>query len=151
MTVMNEARFMVLLSAYGADLSRWPEDDRDNAGAFLEVAPHRIKDVWESERGFDHLLALEKDMPVSIALETHVLAAAPGRRAAARGLPVFSLRAMPRWATGGALAASLALGFAVGYAGEPQREAVTDYAHILSLSNGGAGSVYLTAIKDGED
>lgn len=151
MTVMNEARFMVLLSAYGADLSRWPEDDRDNAGAFLEVAPHRIKDVWESERGFDHLLALEKDMPVSIALETHVLAAAPGRRAAARGLPAFSLRAMPRWATGGALAASLALGFAVGYAGEPQREAVTDYAHILSLSNGGAGSVYLTAIKDGED
>ena len=39
MTVMNEARFMVLLGAYGADLSRWPEDDRDNAGAFLESAP----------------------------------------------------------------------------------------------------------------
>lgn len=151
MTVMNEARFMVLLGSYGADLSRWPEDERDNAGAFLEVAPHRIKDVWESERGFDHLLALEKDMPVSIALETHVLAAAPGRRAATRGLPVFSLRAMPRWATGGALAASLALGFAAGYAGEPQREAVTDYAHILSLSNGGAGSVYLTAIHDNEN
>ncbi len=148
---MNEARFMVLLGAYGADLSRWPEDERDNAGTFLDVAPHRIKDVWESERGFDHLLALEKDMPVSIALETHVLSTAHGRRAAARGLPVFSLRVIPRWATGGALAASLALGFAVGYAGESRSDAVNDYAHILSLSNGGAGSVYLTAIGDGED
>ena len=148
---MNEARFMVLLAAYGADLSRWPEEDRDNAGAFLDVAPHRIKDVWESERGFDHLLALEKDMPVSITLETEVLAAAPGRRVARRGLPVFSLRAMPRWAAGGALAASLALGFAVGYAGEPKRDVVSDYAHILSLSNGGAGSVYLTAVRNGED
>ncbi len=156
MAVMNEARFMVLLGAYGADLSRWPEEDRDNAGAFLDVAPHRIKDVWESERGFDHLLALEKDMPVSIALETHVLAEAPGRRAAARGLPtfglpMFNLRAMPRWATGGALAASLALGFAVGYASQPDREAVTDHSHILSLSNGGAGSVYLAAITNGEN
>lgn len=154
---MNEQRFMVLLGAYGADLTRWPEHERDEAGAFLDVAPHRIRDVWESERGFDHLLALEKDMPVSIALETAVLSAAPGRRAAARGrlpafnIPVLNLRAMPRWATGGTLAASLALGFAVGYAGEPQREAVTDYAHILSLSNGGAGSVYLTAINDGEN
>lgn len=145
---MNEARFMVLLGAYGADLSRWPESDRDDAGAFLEAAPHRIKDVWESERGFDHLLALEKDMPVSIALETHVLAAAPGRKAVRRGLPVWNLSAMPRWATGGALAASLALGFAVGYAGEPQREISGDYAHILSLSNGGAGSVYLSAMND---
>lgn len=148
---MNEARFMVLLGAYGADLSRWPEDERDNAAAFLDTAPHRIKDVWESERGFDHLLALEKDMPVSIALETHVLSTAPGRRAAARHLPVFNLRAVPRWATGGALAASLALGFAVGYAGESKPDVVNDYAHILSLSNGGAGSIYLTAIGDSED
>lgn len=153
---MNEQRFMVLLGAYGADLTRWPEHERDEAGAFLDVAPHRIRDVWESERGFDHLLALEKDMPASIALETAVLSAAPGRRAVARGrlpafsIPVFNLRAMPRWATGGALAASLALGFAVGYAGEPQQEVVSDYAHILSLSNGGAGAVYLTAINDSE-
>ena len=153
---MNEARFMVLLGVYGADLSRWPEEEHDDAGAFLEGAPHRIKDVWESERGFDYLLALEKEMPVSIALETHVLTAAPGRRVAARrlaafSLPVVNLRWMPRWATGGALAASLALGFAVGYAAEPQGEAVTHYAHILALSNGGAGSVYLTAIHDSEN
>lgn len=148
---MNEQRFMVLLGIYGADFMRWPEDERDDAGAFLEAAPHRIKDVWESERGFDILLALEKDAPVSIALETHVLAMAPGRRAVRRSLPAFSLRAMPRWATGGAMAASLALGFAVGYAGEPKHDAGGDYAHILSLSNGGAGSVYLAAMNDNEN
>lgn len=151
---MNEQRFMVLLGAYGADLTRWPEREREEAGAFLEAAPHRVRDVWESERGFDHLLALENDMPASIALETAVLSAAPGKRASAPWrAPAFSLAAlnfgaMPRWATGGALAAALALGFVAGYAGEPRREAVTDYAHILSLSNGGAGSVYLTAIND---
>jgi cob(I)alamin adenosyltransferase len=60
---MNEARFMELLGAYGAELSRWPDDDRGDAEAFLEVAPHRIKDIWESERAFDHLLALEKEWP----------------------------------------------------------------------------------------
>jgi hypothetical protein len=147
---MNEARFMVLLGAYGADFTRWPEEVRDEAGAFLETAPHRIKDVWESERGFDHLLALERDMPVSIALETHVLSMAPDRRSVRPQLPAFSLRAMPRWATGGAMAASLALGFAVGYAGEPKHDAASDYAHILSLSNGGAGSVYLSAMNDPE-
>ena len=67
---MNEARFVELLNAYGAELSRWPDDDRGDAEAFLEVAPHRIKDIWESERAFDHLLALEKNGPASISLET---------------------------------------------------------------------------------
>ena len=56
---MNEARFVELLGVYGADLVRWPEEDRGSAAAFLEIAPHRIKDIWESERTFDHLLALE--------------------------------------------------------------------------------------------
>jgi len=145
---MNEARFIELLGAYGADLTRWPEEDRGTAAAFLEVAPHRIKDIWESERSFDHLLALEKDGPASIALETQILSAAPSRRGfrAANGRGLWSL---PKWATGGALAASLALGFAVGYAGEPQRVAEPNYASMLTISGDGAGSMYLTAMNDG--
>ena len=106
---MNEARFMALLGAYGADLARWPEDDRAHAEVFLDGAPHRIKDVWESERSFDHLLALERDVPSSIALETAVIDAAPGRRAIRRSLGQIRWPAMPKWATGGAIAASLAL------------------------------------------
>lgn len=146
---MNEARFMELLGVYGADLVRWPEEDRGAAAAFLEVAPHRIKDIWESERTFDHLLALERDGPASIALETQILSAAPARRRFSLAAPGNSLWALPKWATGGALAASLALGFAVGYAGQTPRAAEADYASMLTISGGGAGSMYLTAMNDG--
>src|SRR5262245_31116981 len=111
---MNEARFIELLASYGAELSRWPREERAEADAFLEVAPHRIKDVWESERTFDQLLALEKDGPASIALETKVLAASPDRRRVRAGARVFGKWSAPQWATGGVVAASLALGFAVG-------------------------------------
>jgi hypothetical protein len=147
---MNEARFMELLSAYGAELSRWPEDERTQAEALLEVAPHRIKDIWESERAFDHLLALEKDAPASIALETRVLAVSPDRRTARNRSTSFGKWRMPQWATGGAIAASLALGFAVGYAGEPST-ADTEYAKMLTLTGAGAGSMFLTAMNDPEN
>jgi len=146
---MNEARFIELLGIYGADLVRWPEEDRGAAAVFLEVATHRIKDVWESERTFDHLLALEKDAPASIALETQILSTAPSRQSLIASWSGRSLWALPRWATGGVLATSLALGFAVGYAGEPQGPAETDYASMLTLSGSGAGSMFLTAIDDG--
>lgn len=145
---MNELRFMELLGTYGAELARWPEDDRGHAAAFLEVAPHRIKDIWESERAFDHLLALEKDGPASIALENQVIGSAPNRRSLRRTSPLGAILTMPKWAAGGALAASLALGFAVGYAGEPQPTSVNDYAAMLTLSSNGAGSVFLAAIDD---
>ena len=145
---MNEARFVELLGVYGADLVRWPEEDRGSAAAFLEIAPHRIKDIWESERTFDHLLALEQDGPGSIALETRILSTAPVRRSVIGRSPGRSLWSLPKWATGGALAASLALGFAVGYAGEPRRSAETDYASMLAISSSGGGSMYLTAMND---
>jgi hypothetical protein len=146
---MNEVRFMEFLGAYGAELSRWPEDDRTAAEAFLEIAPHRIKDIWESERTFDHLLALEKDGPASIALETRIIAAAPSRQSLRRASGLQLGWAMPKWAAGGALAASLALGFAVGYAGEPAQPAGANYADMLTISSGGAGAVFLTAMNDG--
>jgi hypothetical protein len=148
---MNEARFMTLLSAYGAELSRWPEDERGAAEALLEVAPHRLKDIWESERSFDHLLALEKDAPASIALETKVLAASPDRRSVRRPAPALGRWSVPQWSTGGAIAASLALGFAVGYAGEPkQAPESAEYAKILTINGAGAGSMYLAALDDPE-
>ncbi len=148
---MNEARFIELLSAYGAELSRWPEDDRIAAEALLEVAPHRLKDIWESERSFDHLLALEKDGPATIALETKVLSFAPGRLTAQSRAQLFDKWRMPQWATGGAIAASLALGFAVGYAGEPASSLEADYAKMLTLTGAGAGSVFITAMNDPEN
>ncbi len=146
---MNESRFMELMAAYGADLARWPDDVRGDAGAFLEVAPHRVKDVWESERTFDRLLLLERDSPASIALETRIISSAPDRRMVRRGPRVPALWDIPKWAAGGALAASLALGFAVGYA-EPEHPVPPDYAKMLTLSGGGAGSVFLSAMTEKE-
>lgn len=147
---MTEARFMELLAAYGAELSRWPEDERAGAEALLEVAPHRLKDIWESERSFDHLLSLEKDVPASIALETSVLAASPERRRVQRRVFARGRLSLPQWATGGAIAASLALGLAVGYAGEPA-PGNADYASMLTLTGSGAGSIFLAAINDPEN
>jgi len=147
---MNEARFVELLSAYGAEFSRWPEDDRGDAESFLQTAPHRIKDIWESERAFDHLLALEKDMPASISLETRVLAASADRRSVRRPVMAFHGWQAPQWLAGGALAASLALGFAVGYMGEPGGNADADYATMLTVSGAGAGSMFVTAMNDAE-
>lgn len=147
---MNEARFVELLSAYGAEFSRWPEDDRGDAESFLQTAPHRIKDIWESERAFDHLLALEKDMPASISLETRVLAASSDRRSVRRPVAVFRGWQVSQWLAGGALAASLALGFAVGYVGEPGGGGDADYATMLTVSGAGAGSMFVTAMNDVE-
>lgn len=147
---MNEARFIELLAAYGAEMSRWPEDDRADAEAFLEVAPHRIKDIWESERAFDHLLALEKDGPASISLETRIVGASPDHRRVRQPLAIGSGWSLPQWVAG-ALAASLALGFAVGYAGEPTQLKDADYAKMLTVSGGGAGSMFITAMNDPEN
>ena len=148
---MNEARFVELLAAYGAELSRWPEGERAAADALLEVAPHRIKDIWESERAFDHLLALEKDGPATIALETKILSSSPDRRGVRSPVRLFGKWTMPQWATGGAIAASLALGFAVGYAGEPQNTSNASEYPMLSLTGAGAGAVFLTAMNDPEN
>lgn len=147
---MNEARFVELLSAYGAEFSRWPEDDRGDAESFLRTAPHRIKDIWESERAFDHLLALEKDMPASISLETRVLASSSDRRSARRPVRAFEGWRSPQWLAGGALAASLALGFAFGYLGEPGTGGDMGYATMLTASEAGAGSMFVTAMNDPE-
>jgi hypothetical protein len=143
---MNEQRFIELLAAYGAELSRWPIEDRVAAEELLEFGPHRLKDLWESERVFDRLLALDKDGQPSINLETRVLSAASGR---SRPAPRAGIRMrMPQWAAGGAIAASLALGFAVGYAGEPAPRAAsgssTDAPQMLALAEGGSAAVLLS-------
>jgi hypothetical protein len=141
-----------LLGAYGAELSRWPEDERVLAEALLEVAPHRLKDIWESERAFDHLLALEKDGPASIALETKILSASPDRRTSRRPAAALGKWSLPQWATGGTIAASLALGFAVGYAGEPEHSSAdsSEYAKMLTINGAGGGSMFLAALDDPE-
>ncbi|MEP7209217.1 MAG: hypothetical protein ABI740_00140 [Alphaproteobacteria bacterium] len=145
---MTEARFMTLLAAYGAELSRWPTEERGAAEALLAVAPHRLKDIWESERVFDRLLTLEKDVTASISLESRILASSPMPRAVRRSQRLFGRWTVPQWATGGTIAASLALGFAAGYAGEPKAQSGAEYTQMLALNSAGAGNMFLTAVSD---
>lgn len=144
---MTETRFLELLAIYGADLSRWPQTDRMAMEGFLETAPHRLRDLWESERSFDTLLSFERDAPAPVALEKRLIAAAPARRPAQASRTLFGRWTGPQWATGGAIAASLALGFAVGYAGEPQAafdEFAIEAPEMLALSENGSAVVLLS-------
>ncbi len=145
--VMTETRFLELLAIYGADLSRWPQADRIAMDGYLEAAPHRLRDLWESERSFDTLLGLERDAPAPVSLEKRLIAAAPARRPARVTRKLFGRWTAPQWATGGAIAASLALGFAVGYAGEPQGtldDLAIEAPEMLALSDNGSAVVLLS-------
>lgn len=143
---MSEARFIELIGCYGADLTRWPADERVRAEELMRNAPHRLRDVWESERLFDLLLASDVEPAPSVALEARVLAGAPGPTARTRRR-WFSDIAPAKWMAGGALAASLGLGFVVGYAGTPVRaQEGADYAQILSLTEAGAGEVFFSVV-----
>ncbi|MDZ4761669.1 MAG: hypothetical protein SGJ21_11405 [Alphaproteobacteria bacterium] len=144
---MNEARFIQLLGAYGAELSRWPETERGGAEALLEVASHRLKDIWESERVFDHLLALETDTVPHSAFSARVVASVPARRPVVKIARPWAPWRAPQWAAGGAVAASLALGFAVGYAAEPV-PAGSEFEQMMALGGPGAGAMFLTAVND---
>jgi hypothetical protein len=146
--VMTEAKFVELLAIYGADLARWPEAQRATASMMLETGPHRIKDLWESERTFDRLLALEADGPASIGLETRILAHAPRPPRPARSGTRTLWGSRAQWAAG-ALGTCLALGFAAGYAAEPAG-VEQEYAQMLALTGGDAGAVFLSAIDDGD-
>lgn len=144
---MNEARFFELLSAYGAEISRWPEAERFQAEQLMKTGPHRLRDLWESERAFDRLLALDCVATPSVGLESRILAAAPS------GGPQQIRRRVeatfPRWAAGGALAASLLVGFIVGYVveGRPSSAGATE---MLALGQPSAGAVFLSALDESD-
>ena len=146
---MDENRFFELIACFGADLDRWPEDERIDAEALLQDASHRMRDVWESERMFDALLAKDVEPRPSLALEARILDSMPRPVVTRSVRGLFSAVGMQRWLTGWAVAASLGLGFIVGYAGEPVRSDA-DYAQMLSISGAGAGEVFFSAVGDFE-
>ena len=136
----------VFLGRHDGPSSR-PPPDALHVGTIVRMM---IGESGELQRAFDHLLALEKDATSSIALETRVLAVSPDRNMARSRKAAFGRWRMPQWATGGAIAASLALGFAAGYAGEPA-PSDAEFAKMLTLTGAGAGSVFLNAMSEPEN
>ncbi|MGD2132621.1 MAG: hypothetical protein PVI23_07495 [Maricaulaceae bacterium] len=95
---MDKQRFLACLEAYGADVARWPEDERAAARALMRAAP-AAQSAADSKRGaepgsapadtaqaiaetraLDQVLAEAPEQAVNAALLGRVLASAPQPR-----------------------------------------------------------------------
>ena len=80
---MKEERLQALADAYGADLRRWPADQRAFAESLLAVDPS-LRDALDQAAALDALLDTAPTPVPSAALTARVLAAAPRPRASGR-------------------------------------------------------------------
>jgi hypothetical protein len=136
---MDRERFAGLADAFGADLSRWPEAERDAARALREAQPDvcepLLAEAGRLDAALDGLTALEP----SAALRERILASAPRYRR-----PLFSLgrfrRAAPWLAPGAGLAAACAagawLGMSASHIAETRMRADTVLVASADLSPG---------------
>jgi hypothetical protein len=107
---MNRTRFEYLLDAYGADLTRWPQDERAAAERFARENAEVLAPLLQAAHALDAKLSLAAAVQApSIGLSDRILAAAP--RAVAR--PQRTNFAPAGWA----LAACTLLGVILGYGG----------------------------------
>jgi hypothetical protein len=113
---MNQDRFLNLAVAYGADMNRWPADERAVAAIFAAANPQVVEGCLAAERLLDEALQRYDARDASAALRARIIADAPRERTAG---------AVRRWIAaaglGLALAASAAAGVAAGYTlGHPE-------------------------------
>ncbi|MEZ5937587.1 MAG: hypothetical protein R3C52_05135 [Hyphomonadaceae bacterium] len=119
----------------------------------MKSGPHRLRDVWDSERAFDRLLGLENEHVMTASeqrrLEMRVMASFPQRNwNVAAFIPHMPARvSAQQWLTGGALAACLAFGVFMGAmtGGVSPND---EYADMLSLSGAGAGAMFLSVLDE---
>jgi hypothetical protein len=96
-TSLSRDRFTALAQAYGGDIARWPEAEREAARALLRQDPQGLGRELEDASALDRLLDLAPAGAVDAALLGRLVAAAPRPAASAR-----------RWIAG--LGAALGLG-----------------------------------------
>ncbi|MDQ8028708.1 MAG: hypothetical protein REJ23_08260 [Brevundimonas sp.] len=73
---MTSDRFIALVSAYGADERRWPENERDAARAFMAAEPEAARAALSEADAVDALLHAAPTPLVSMALRDRVIASA---------------------------------------------------------------------------
>ena len=73
---MTAERFNALISAYGADVRRWPESERAAAQAFAAAEPAVARAVLAEADAIDALLHAAPPPQVSVALRDRVIASA---------------------------------------------------------------------------
>lgn len=77
---MTHERFEALAEAYGGDVSRWPEAERDAAALVMAQAPEAALRILGQAEALDAALDAWRPQPASPALYEAVLAAAPPPR-----------------------------------------------------------------------
>lgn len=128
--MMDTQRFEAILTAYGADPSRWPQAERAEALAFERAEPDTAKAVREAAAGLDTLLAGARAPEPSDALAARILEAG-----------LAETRFAPRWMQ---LAAVLALsvGLGLGWGGASLEGGNLDSAAYAAAYSGFADDGY---------
>ena len=83
-TPVDAGRFRALAEAYGGDLSRWPEGDREAASAWLAANPREAAAMLDGARALDDLLGTWRTTEPAESLRSRVLAPAPALVRSAR-------------------------------------------------------------------
>lgn len=84
--MMTLDRFAQLISAYGADAGRWPNDERAGAHALLAHSAE-AQAMLETERALDVLLDAVPPPQPSASLQARIMAGVPARAPAAAARP----------------------------------------------------------------
>ena len=79
--MMDDTRFAALAEAYGGDIARWPESEREAALAYRAAAPERAKTVLSDADVLDQALAEGGRIEPPAGLEAAILMAAPANLA----------------------------------------------------------------------
>jgi hypothetical protein len=111
---MTEERFLQLASAFGADLARWPEQERAAAAEVLAVRPDIAVALLAAERQLDAALAEYAAAEARHGLRQRIIEAAPRERTLAR-----ARRWLAAAGLGLGLAAACAAGVAAGFSFAP--------------------------------
>lgn len=106
---MNTERYTSLAEAYGADIRRWPDADRDAARDWQAREPEAARRALAEALVLDEALDAWRPPAASADLRERILALAPKPRAVLSGVRL--------WLSGAGLAAACAAGVVVGMAG----------------------------------
>ena len=107
--MMQFERFEDLARAYGGQIARWPEREREAALALTAAEPARTTAVLARERTLDRILDAAPALSPGAALVGRVLRAAENAGTGAS-------RRLRRWLTGAGVGAALAVSAAAGVA-----------------------------------
>ncbi|HTK36597.1 MAG TPA: hypothetical protein VL358_15100 [Caulobacteraceae bacterium] len=110
---MDAERFETLAMAYGGDLRRWPEADRDAAEAFRARTPGAAGALLRQAQALDAVLDDWRSPAPSAALRDRVLMGPPPRARKAGSMGI-SPRGLGFWLSGAGFAAAVLAGVVVG-------------------------------------